>query len=174
MGDAEFIDTVLGSLVHPAMTQDRWYDANEASPQWLQRPFAWRAAAGIFRAYQRKQEREAQYFEADSEANRLAVAIAQDFAASVKATGGVPIVTIIPAREYLDRHAVAGGWPLVSLLRGAGIDVIDLGPAIAQAVQAEGLQALFLPSGHMTPLGNERIATALAAHLPALAPAAIQ
>ena len=172
MGDAEFLDTVLGRLVHPSMTHDAWYDADDVAAHWLQRPFTWRVAAGMQRAYQRKRDREAEYFQPGSEANRLAVAIAQEFAMRVTAAGGVPIITVIPAREYLDRHAAEGGWPLVRLLRDAGIEVIDLGPPIAQAVRVDGVQALFLPSGHMTALGNDRIAAALATRLSAVTPSA--
>ena len=112
---------------------------------------------GVARTYERKRERERQFFEPESEANQLAVRIATAFVDKVKSSGADAYVAIIPARSYLDRHE-SGGWPLVPLLKRAGISVIDLGPVMAKAARSEGADRLYIGDGHMTPLGNQRIA----------------
>jgi hypothetical protein len=159
MNDQDFADTVTGRRVNPLMAHERLHAEQDFEPRWYHASYTARAVGGLLRSHERRRARERQYFDPNSEANRLAVRIAALFKAKVESSGAKAYVAIIPAGNYLERHE-AGGWPLVDLLRGQGIDVIDLGPAIARAVRAEGFDRIYLPGGHTTSLGNRRIAEA--------------
>jgi hypothetical protein len=157
MSAQDFVDTVTGRRVSPLMAHDRLYHEQEIEPRWYHAAYTARAVGGLLRTYERRRAREQQYFDPNSEANRLAVRIAALFKSKVESSGAKAFVAIIPAGNYLERHET-GGWPLVDLLRGQGIDVIDLGPAIARAVRAESHDRIYLHSGHTTSFGNRHIA----------------
>lgn len=158
MDDRQYADSVTGRSISPTMVHDRLYSESDVADRWYHVLYSTRVVGGLWRAQERQKEREQQYFSPDSEANQLAVRIAARFKERAEAVGAKPYVVFIPAANYLDRHA-SGGWPLVDLLRRNGIDVIDLGPPIADAVRAEGVDRIY--QGHTTRLGNQRIAEAL-------------
>lgn len=158
MGEAEYVATVTGQAPGAVMRHDRLYAEDDVARRWHHVSYVSRTVGGLLRTYERRREREAQYFSPDSEANRLVGEIARRFKARAEAGGARAYVVIIPAADMLDRH-VGGGWPMVGAMKAAGVDVIDLGAAIAEAARVDGLDKLY--RGHTTPLGNQRVAEAL-------------
>jgi hypothetical protein len=64
-------------------------------------------------------------------------------------------------RDLLDMHAGPAPFPLVRALRERGLDVLDLGPAIAGEAREGGVERLYTARGHLTPEGNRVLAASL-------------
>ena len=116
-----------------------------------------RAVLSVYNAYERRELRNRQYFDRRSEAIRVTVAIADAFDREVSALGARAYVSIIPMRDFLDAHA-SGAFPLVDALKEHSIHMLDFGPAFARKAKEIGADALYLPDGHLTALGNRLIA----------------
>lgn len=173
MSKEEFFDTVLQRAVAPVARRDHWYRPREQEFPLLYHLETARAAASVYNAYQRRDERNRLYFDREGEALKLAVAIAEAFCAEVRALGARPYVSVIPMRDFLAQHG-SGAFPLPDMLRARSLPVLDFGPAFAAAAKRVGEQALYLPDGHLTAAGNrlvaEELSRALARDFPPPAP----
>jgi hypothetical protein len=102
-----------------------------------------------------------------SEAYRLASKILQQFAAEVARHQQTPIVVIFPTREDVWRanHGrVVTYSPLVEELVSAGVCVVDLKGAFAEARTKKALSQAFRVQ-HYSPFGNELVASFLGPRL---------
>ena len=160
--DDEVLRTHLDPSTQPLLAKDYWFDPYSVAN------YPWRYSRAVASvetlhfAWRRAQTRDALYEYRAPEGIDLTVAIAQAFATTARAHGSRPVVLIIPMRDFLDTlHAGPGKFPLVGKLQEAGLDVLDMGPPISQLAHAQGTEALFLPSGHLTPAGNAAFAREL-------------
>jgi hypothetical protein len=153
---------------HPLLENEEWLSPSETAFPWYYHWTPLRTGLSVLNAYQRRTRRHDLYFGADPRANALATAISVAFAEEVRATGAQPFVALLPMRDFMAEHK-NNGFPLVDLLKNAGIKVLDLGPVFADAVAAEGQTALFLSDGHLNAHGNAIAAQELARQLQAQA-----
>jgi hypothetical protein len=98
---------------------------------------------------------------AGSSGFRLAVALLQAFADSVRQDGAIPLVVVLPSRESY-RRSLNGKpgelAPVVDSLRARGVDLVDVTDALlADSLRGE-LGRLFTPGLHYTPYGGGVIA----------------
>jgi hypothetical protein len=157
----EFLDSLLQKRVAPVLALDYWYREDEQRFPLYYHLHSLRTALSVHSAYQRHETRRRLYFERESEALQLAAAIAGAFRDEVQALGARPYVALIPMRELVHAQA-SGAFPLAGLLRSRGIDVLDFAPAFESRAADAGIDALYLPDGHLTALGNRLIAEQLA------------
>jgi hypothetical protein len=157
----EFLDSLLQKRVAPVLALDYWYREDEQRFPLYYHLHSLRAALSVHSAYQRQETRRRLYFERESEALQLAAAIAEAFRDEVRALGARAYVALIPMRELVHAQA-SGAFPLAELLRLRGIDVLDFAPAFESRAGDAGIDALYLPDGHLTALGNRLIAEQLA------------
>jgi hypothetical protein len=152
-----FLASVLQSNVSSAMKHDYWYREEEQQFPFYYHVVTVRAAISVYNAYHRREIRNQMYFDKDGEALKVTVAIAEAFKTEVEALGSRPYVAIIPMRDFLDAHG-SGSFPLVQMLRERSIPVLDFGPAFASRAKELGVEALYLPGGHLTSRGNRLLA----------------
>jgi nicotinamidase-related amidase len=157
----EFLDSLLQKRVAPVLALDYWYREDEQGFPLYYHLHTLRTALSVHNAYQRQETRKRLYFDRESEALQLAAAIAEAFRDEVRALGARAYVALIPMRELVHAQA-AGAFPLAELLRSRGIDVLDFAPAFESRAGDAGIDALYLPDGHLTALGNRLIAEQLA------------
>ncbi len=157
----EFLDSLLQKRVAPVLALDYWYREDEQRFPLYYHLHSLRTALSVHSAYQRHQTRRRLYFERESEALQLAAAIAEAFRDEVQALGARAYVALIPMRELLHAQA-SGAFPLAELLRSRGIEVLDFAPAFESRAGDAGIDALYLPDGHLTALGNRLIAEEIA------------
>jgi len=157
----EFLDSLLQKRVAPVLALDYWYREDEQRFPLYYHLHSLRAALSVHSAYQRQETRRRLYFERESEALQLAAAIAEAFRDEVRALGARAYVALIPMRELVHAQA-SGAFPLAELLRLRGIDVLDFAPAFESRAGDAGIDALYLPDGHLTAAGNRLIAEQLA------------
>lgn len=176
LSDEEVLQTHLApsTTTQPLLAKDYWFDPYSVAE------YPWRASRAItsvetlYYAWRRAQKRDALYTYRAPEGIDLTVAIARAFATTARAHGSRPVVLIIPMRDFLDTlHAGPGKFPLVGKLEEAGLDVLDMGPPISALAGAQGTESLFLPSGHLTPAGNEAFARELRGLLAPMVEAAL-
>jgi hypothetical protein len=153
----DFMDTVLQRKVSNVVANDFWYREQEQKFPVYYHLQILRATLSVYNAYQRRELRQRMYFDRDGEALKITAAIAESFTREVEALGSRPFVGIIPMRDLLDAHA-AGTFPLADMLSARSVPVLDVGPALAARARELGEDALFLPDGHLTPLGNRLVA----------------
>jgi hypothetical protein len=156
----EFLDSLLQKRVAPVLALDYWYREHEQRFPLYYHLHTLRAALSVHHAYQRRETRQRLYFDREGEALRLALAMAGAFRDEVQALGARAYVALIPMRELLPAQA-SGAFPLAELLRAREIPVLDFAPAFA----SQSSNALFLPDGHLTALGNRLIAEQIAREL---------
>ena len=111
----------------------------------------------VYKAYQRREIRNRMYFDKEGEALLVTAAIAEAFKREVENLGSRAYVSIIPQRDLLDVQA-SGEFPLADMLTARSISVLDFGPIFASRAKELGADALYLPDGHLTGLGNRLIA----------------
>jgi hypothetical protein len=146
------------------LQDDVWFDRREASPQWYQSIRIVQAAMSVYRGWVRHARRDRIMAGEDPEGLEVTRAIALQFVQDARRGGALPLVVLIPMREQLEgsrRYVTENAMPLVRRLREDGVQVIDMGPAMARAGVAQGIDRLFLPSSHMTPTGNRIFAEEL-------------
>ena len=84
----------------------------------------------------------------------------------MRANGAEPLVTMFPTRGDLEEYARSGRTSYEGLtadFERAGLPVLDLaGPLVGAGVP---IPELFAPGGHLSPEGNELVASAIAAAL---------
>jgi hypothetical protein len=105
----------------------------------------------------------------DQEAFQLTRRILIEHAREVRADGASPVVLIFPGEEDLEMLA-EGVKPyslLIDRLRDAGVETVDLTPALASEASRTGLDGLF-DEGHYSRHGNGVVAGELARVLPPL------
>lgn len=161
----EWIATLCKPEKHPLLAHDFWYREHETRPKLLQNVRVLRLAESLFTVLERNRTRRDIYSGAEPAGIEITVAIAEQFARDVRAAGSTPLVLLIPMRELLDVHAGPDPFPLVRALRERDLDVLDLGPAIAEEASARGVERLFTGQGHMTPEGNQVLAQHLESEL---------
>lgn len=152
-----FLDTVLQRNVSPVVEHDYWYRDDEQHFPFYYHLQTVRAALSVYNAYHRREIRNRLYFDKEGEALKVTVAIAETFKNEVEALGSRAYVSIIPMRDFLDAHG-SGTFPLVEMLKARSIPVLDFGPAFASKAKEVGVEALYLPGGHLTALGNRLMA----------------
>lgn len=152
-----FLDTVLQRNVSPVVQHDYWYRDDEQQFPFYYHLETVRAAFSVYNAYHRREIRNRLYFDKEGEALKVTVAIAEAFKNEVEALGSRAYVSIIPMRDYLDAHG-SGTFPLVEMLKARSIPVLDFGPVFASKAKEVGVEALYLPDGHLTAQGNRLIA----------------
>lgn len=152
-----FLDTVLQRKVSPVVEHDYWYREDEQRFPFYYHLQTVRAALSVYNAYQRRELRNRLYFDRESEALKVTVAIAAAFKNEVEALGFRAYVSVIPMRDFLDAHG-SGAFPLVEMLKTRSIPVLDFGPALASKAKEVGVEALYLPDGHLSARGNRLIA----------------
>jgi hypothetical protein len=157
MTKEDFLDTVLQRHVSPLIESDYWYNEYEQQFPFYYHSQVVRAIFSVSRAYQRREMRNRMYFDRESEASRLTAAIAEAFKNEVEGLGSRAYVSIIPMRDFLDAHE-SGAFPLADMLKARSIPVLDFGPAFTSRAKEIGVDALYLPDGHLTVLGNRLIA----------------
>lgn len=154
----------------PGIAHEKWYEPTLSYKYITDNSRVFRTLRGVLYARERQLARRRIYSGEDPEGIAITVGIARLFAAEVQATGAVPLVAIMPMRDLLDEWSGEDEFPLAVALEKAGLNVVDLFPA----ARAAGPGA-FLPSGHLTPVGNAALAAelqkVLPRHVPALAPA---
>jgi hypothetical protein len=148
----------------PLLEHDTWYTRDETVWMLYQNSRLLRFVDTLWHMKRRRDQRQRMYTGEDPSAIDLTVAIAERFRDEVRAKGTIPLVLLIPMRDLFDLHRQEDGFPLVRALRSSGVDVIDLGPAIARDVE-NGEKELFLPSGHFSAKGNRLFAQELASAL---------
>jgi hypothetical protein len=156
----EFLDSLLQKRVAPVLAHDYWYREDEQRFPPYYHLQSLRAALSVYNAYQRREARRRLYFDREGEALQLGAAIAEAFRDEVRALGARAYVALIPMRELVHEQA-SGTFPLATLLRAREIPVLDFAPAFA----SHSSHSLFLPDGHLTPLGNRLIAEQIAREL---------
>jgi hypothetical protein len=152
-----FFDTVLQRKVSPVVEHDYWYRDEEQQFPFYYHLESVRAVLSVYNAYRRREMRNRLYFDKESEALKVTVAIAEAFKNEVEALGSRGYVSIIPMRNFLDAHG-SGAFPLVEMLKERSISVLDFGPAFARKAKEAGVEALYLPDGHLSAGGNRLIA----------------
>src|SRR6267143_3958750 len=100
------------------------------------------------------------YLDKQGEALKVTAAIAETFNREVEDLGSRAYVSIIPLRDLLNAHQT-GAFPLGEMLKARSIPVLDFGPMFASKAREMGVDALYLPDGHLTALGNRLIAEAI-------------
>jgi hypothetical protein len=143
------------------LKDDYWYDPRETTRKAYQHVRVLQALGSIVDLMRRKSMRDRLYSGEDPAGDAITVRIAEAFAAEAKAKNTLPLVLLIPMRDHLEGkklYVAENSLPLVRDLRKAGLDVLDMGPPIAKASEVHGMSALYLPSGHLTPLGNRVLA----------------
>lgn len=113
----------------------------------------------------RQKMRERLYLDEDPLANDVTVAIAGQFAQEVRAEGARPLVLIFPMREFSELLPDGQTLPLVTKLRAAGIDTLDIQPSVSDVTNEKGKDYYFMPGGHLNAEGNRLVAEKLRAHL---------
>jgi lysophospholipase L1-like esterase len=157
MSDETFLNTVLQESVTPVERYDFWYRRNEQRFPFYYHLRSIRALLSVYNAYERREIRNRQYFDKQSEAMKITVAIAEAFQRIAKARGSLAYVAIIPMRDFLEEHG-SGAFPLVKALEEHSVHVLDFGPAFASRAKEVGVNALYLPDGHLSPEGNKLLA----------------
>jgi hypothetical protein len=100
----------------------------------------------------------------DTPSGALALALVEDFAREAAVLGARFVVLALPDRSFLEASGGRGPAGGVELLErvAAQHELVDTG----QALRAGGsLDAIFLDTGHYTPLGHRLVGERLAAHL---------
>jgi hypothetical protein len=152
-----FLDTVLQKDVSSVIKHDYWYRDEEQRYPFYYHLQTVRAVLSLYNTYQRRAIRNQFYTDPEGEALRVTAAIAEAFKNEVEDLGSRPYVIILPMRDLLDAHG-SGAFPLVEMLKARSIAVLDAGPAFAAKAREVGADALYLPDGHLTALGNRLIA----------------
>src|SRR5262249_31094228 len=145
----------------PILAHDYWYSVRETTARPYQISRALDALGSIVNLMRRKTLRERLYSGEDPAGNEITVKIAAAFAAEAKAEDTRPLILLIPMPDHLEGkklYVAEDSLPLVRDLRKAGLDVLDLGPHLASASASTPIDQLYLPSGHLTPLGNKILA----------------
>jgi hypothetical protein len=157
--DDEIVSAMTAPLDSPLLKDECWVDAPSVSFYPTDHLYIARVLRSICNASSRRSHRQRLYSGEDRAGIDLTVAIAREFANDVRKAGRArPTILLIPMRDLLDMHREEPPLPLVAALREAGLDVIDAGPAMSEAVSAQGANSMYKPSGHLTPKGNELIA----------------
>ena len=156
-----------GELLVPALTDPRsvpvlrheyWAIPGDIEPRWWHGVRTARVAATVAALYRRRALRESLYAGTDPRGIEVTVAIAEAFHRDAERSGAVPVVLIIPMVDLLARYGGEDELPLARALRARSLDVIDLGPPMAQAVREQGRSCCYLEGGHLSPEGNRRLA----------------
>lgn len=157
----EWIATLTRPEDHPILAHDFWYREHETQPRFYQHARILRIADSLLSLVERKRTRARIYSGAEPAGIDITVAIAEQFARDVRAAGSTPLVLLIPMRDLLGMHRGPEPFPLVRALREHGLDVLDLGPAIANEALDHGDERLFTGQGHFSPEGNRVLARSL-------------
>lgn len=163
----ELIDAVHAPLSWAGIEHERWFEPALHTRRLSDTSRTFRTLRGLLYWKERKEARERLYAGEDREGIAVTVAIARLFAQEVERTGAVPLVVVMPMRDYLDAWPEEWDLPLAVELKKAGLNVINLFPTARLAREKE---TVFLPSGHMTPAGHAAMARELAGRLPAFLP----
>lgn len=161
------VDAVSDPLSWKQIEHERWFEPAIQTRRLSDTSRTLRLLRALFYWKERKEARERLYSGEDPEGIAVTVAIARMFAAEVKETGAVPLVVVMPMRDYLEDWPEEWDLPLAVELKKAGLNVINLFPT-ARLAQQKG--TVFLPSGHLTPEGHAAMARELAGRLPAFLP----
>jgi hypothetical protein len=162
LSQTELLDALLHKHVSPVLTHDYWYKEDEQRFPWYFHLQSLRMAVSVWRAYERRAVRNRMYLDENGEAMTVTLAIAQTFRGEVEALGAKALVVVFPMRDFAD----AERFPLARLLKARGVSVVDLQPAFSAREKQLGTNALYLPDGHLTPLGNTLVAEELGKSLP--------
>jgi hypothetical protein len=108
-----------------------------------------------------------QFYNVNSTAFRIQVALFREFSESVRQSGAKPLVLMLPDEQSIQR-ARQGGLPvyepLLVYMRAHSIDYVDAGEAFREASvdSPRGTSYWFAPGGHYSREGNELVAAWLA------------
>lgn len=110
----------------------------------------------------------AAFYAPDHPSRALAVTerIFDEFAATARANGQIPVLTIIPTCRELRRARETGAWtyaPLAAHVRGEGYPFLDFGPELLRRLDGAPLNAIYervhgTCSGHLNARGYEYLA----------------
>jgi hypothetical protein len=168
LSQTDLLQTLLHQNVSPVLSHDYWYKEDEQRFPWYFHLQSLRMAVSVLKAYERRAVRNRMYLDEDGEPMMVTLAIAETFRDEVEALGAKALVAVFPMRDFAD----AERFPLPHLLKARGVSVVDLQPAFTEREKQLGTNALYLPDGHLTPLGNRLVAEELGKRLPIkLAPA---
>ena len=150
---------VLADPAHaPILANEYWAMPQDVEPRWWQASRVARACATVLRLHQRRQIRGALYSGERTEGIDVTVAIAEAFARDCGRQGIAPAVVLIPMLDLLAPYPQENALPLVRALRARGLEVIDLGPPMAEAVREHGDACCYLPDRHLSADGHRQLA----------------
>lgn len=105
------------------------------------------------------------WYQPEASAARLCVALVEAAGREVAAAGGARFrLLVLPGREDLRRRqraTASEGDGLSSVLREAGVEVLDFTPILLEAGVLDD-SAMWMPGGHYSPTANELVAKRLA------------
>lgn len=158
------------AFVHEIGAEDFWYSRGELPrlgfpyARLLLSPALWRQALEGGRARRSEiGERPARNLWKDAEARALFLAIVDAFAADASRAGSRPLIVLLPGKPNVElrraQRPIPGYEPLKAHCRERGYDCLD--GIAALAATADPVEALFRPGGHLSPLANRTLASAL-------------
>jgi len=156
--DDELIALLSAPEASALLEHDLWYRPADCAVSVFYGARAWRLAASVASKVWRYRARQALYSGEAPEGIAITVAIARQFSSEVRESGAIPLVLLIPMRDLLEQRVAPQPLPLVSALRAAAVDVIDLGPTFGRAILEHGLEGIYQPQGHHSARGNELLA----------------
>jgi hypothetical protein len=164
---AELVAAVRSGEVLARLAEHEYWSA-DGLPDWL----AWSAAARLAAGREAYAARELPRLYADTagEPFRTTLALLEAFRGEAARLGARLTVLVFPTRADLEQWLVHGQRPwstLLAALAARGIDVLDLTEALADAARASGTPDPLYAESHLSPLGNDVVARAIA---PRLAP----
>jgi hypothetical protein len=143
----------------PLLADEFWARPGDFQPGAWQSVRLARVAATLASLYERHRLRERLYAGTDARGIELAAAIAEAFARDAREEGAEPVVVLFPRSDALPSGNASP--PLARALSARGLDVIDLGPDMARAVDAGGVGCCYLADRHLSPAGNRRVAASM-------------
>jgi hypothetical protein len=153
-------DALAATVAHPEdnpiLKHDFWYNHDETLVTPLSKIRLAQLVQGVWYRYQRKLTYQKIFSGEISEGLDVTFAIAKQFADEVDSAGAIPVILMIPDRTRLDMVLGSKSKPLITRMRDAGINVIDMGPTFGAKVKRDGPAKYYVDGvGHHSPYGNQ-------------------
>lgn len=162
----DFLDEIFDFSRHPLRQYEGYYDAAIYESSWLDRSrVAWLVRSRL--AWRRRSRRLSTERIANPASEEIAITrlLVRRMATETEALGARYVVGIFPTYRTLRILRAEGRdlWaPLRQEIAAAGIEVWDLQETLTQEPE---FSRYFLPDGHLTAEGNDRLAEAVIGHL---------
>ncbi|MCK6552755.1 hypothetical protein L6R52_43430, partial [Myxococcota bacterium] len=145
---------------------DAWYSEDYTTPKLWHHVRSLNVLATLFAYREKRVGRERLLRGEDPRGLELTVAIAKKFSDEARAAGVQPIILILPLLEAAMQPGFdPAAFPLTVALRKASLEVVDLTPAVAEALKTQSRDTLCFPNSHYRPVGHALLARALSRDL---------